>query len=270
MFRNTSIISKIFSYAFVVLLLVATAPGWAAPISAVQLLTELMIENQGNNAGFLGLMFGPDSSSPLVFESNVDPSTNTFSYNLTPGATYLGQSLALTGSGAFDSLNNSVSFSSSGTLSSEPWMISGGGDISLITSVYVLGVHLDLWFGLAMQKTFDLHAEISFFEDGTSRMEGYYTDMNGNKIPESDFTSRNRYKIADAGEWEYESDISGLGFAVRTEGYSPLEGGVGTFTTSVVPEPSILFLIGSGLLLLTGLAGQRSLSRCRKGHMDAS
>src|SRR5438552_18772133 len=45
-------------------------------------LTDLMVENQGDNAEFIGVVFGPDASSPLAFSSNVNPAGTLFSFSL--------------------------------------------------------------------------------------------------------------------------------------------------------------------------------------------
>ena len=250
----SAITSKVFYYALVMLVFMAAAPvARAAPLNQVQLLTELMIESQGDNAGYLGLMFGPDASSPLVFSSNVDPSGTTFSFSLNPGTTYQGQSLTLSGSGVFDPSTSMLTASSSGMLGSKAWTTSDSETVISNGDKFSVASDSNLFDPAA--KAFDRHRITDLFSDGISVNAGFYTDKDGKKIPGSDFTSTDTWKLQnpDAGNWQYAENAPGLGFTVASQGFSPINGGAGSFTASVVPEPSasLLFLGGLGMLWLT-------------------
>jgi hypothetical protein len=226
-----------------------------------QLLTQLMIENQGDNAGLLGLMFGPDPNSTLSFSSNVDFG---FSYSTNPGTTYQGQSLTLSASGIYFADIAVLKVLSSGTLGGTSWttsssegIFSGGGD--------------DSFFGNAGSRSSGAQQEGGEFRrsrgtgynltDGTGLGEGVYArDLQ--EIPGSDFTSTHRYDPA-TGEWEFkETPVSGSGFLVNSQGTSPLTGGEGSFVVAIVPEPprSLLFLGGLSVLWLAFFARRRFLA----------
>ncbi|SHM24298.1 hypothetical protein SAMN05216428_11845 [Nitrosospira sp. Nsp11] len=60
----SAITHKTFYCTLAMLVFTAATPAAkaATPLTQAQLLTELMIESQGDNAGYLGLMFGPDAN----------------------------------------------------------------------------------------------------------------------------------------------------------------------------------------------------------------
>jgi hypothetical protein len=234
--------------AMLVFTVATPAARAATPLTQVQLATELMIENQGDNAGFLGLMFGPDASSPLNFSSNVNSAGTMFSFSTDPGATYQGQSLVLSGLGVFNPSTNVLVTSSSGSLGGESWTTSGYETVTAIGDGFSTTSDSDLF---AQQvKAFDRHRVTDLFPDGKSTDFGWFTDKNGNKIPNSDFTSTDTWKLTDPnpGTWQYAE--SGLTFAVTSQGFSPLTGGTGSFVASVVPEPSASLLFLGGLSML--------------------
>ena len=55
-----------------------TAPFACADTITPGQLTDLMIENEGDNAEFIGLAFGPDASSTLAFSSFCESRGNFF------------------------------------------------------------------------------------------------------------------------------------------------------------------------------------------------
>ncbi len=238
----------------------------ATPLTQVQLVTELMIENQGDNAGFLGLMFGPDASSPLNFSSNVNSTGTMFSFSTDPGTTYQGQSLALNGLGVFNPSNNVLVTSSSGSLGGESWTTSGYETVTAIGDRFSTTSDSDLF--AEQVKAFDRHRVTDLFPDGTSTDFGWFTDKNGNKIPNSDFTSTDTWKLTDpnAGTWQYAESGNGLNFAVTSQGFSPLTSGTGSFVTSVVPEPSASLLFLGGLSVLWLVFVQRRVSGSGGGN----
>lgn len=248
-----AITHKIFycALAMLVFSMAATPAARAATPQQIELLTHLMIENQGDNAGFLGLMFGPDPGSPLNFSSNVDPSGTTFSFSTNPGTTYQGQSLSLSGSGTFNPSMDVLTLSSSGTLGSDSWTTSGTETITGSGDIISSTANFDL-FNAAQQKAGDKERVATLYDrtNGTSVDIGVYTDKDGKPIPGGLFTSTDKYNKA-TGEWEFkETPAGGLNFAVASQGFSPLTGGTGTFVASVVPEPSASLLFLGGLSVL--------------------
>ena len=72
----------------------AISPAPAGTVD-VATLTQLMIENQGNDMTLLGLGFGVDPGSPVKFTSTVDASGMSFSFMPVSGSTYKGQMVTL-------------------------------------------------------------------------------------------------------------------------------------------------------------------------------
>jgi hypothetical protein len=230
--------------ALFVLLMTSTISRADMPLS--QVITEEMIEHEGDAAGFLGLAFGPDASSPLQFSSNTNFAGMSFSYALNGGSTYLGQSLSLLGQGSFNPVTDVMSLSSSGQLGSQAFTILGQDQVTFNADGSVSGA-ADFNFYFQGVKAYDRHRRIRLYSDGTSTDVGYYTDKNGQKIPNSDFDSVDVWDLI-KGNWGYnEAGNDGLTFLLASSGYSPINGGDGTFTAAIsnVPEPASLLLMGS-------------------------
>ena len=107
--RNSCVyISSAHRALVAVFFLAIAAPfACATPLTAGQL-TDLMVENQGDNAEFIAIVFGTDANSPLAFTSNVNSAGTLFTFSLTP-TLYRGQSMTLTGTGSYDSQPTSCS-----------------------------------------------------------------------------------------------------------------------------------------------------------------
>jgi hypothetical protein len=100
------------------------------PASAARLATEaidVLKEAQGADTAFIGRYFGPDQDSVLSFNSNIDPSGNSFNYSLVPGSKYLGLDTTLSTSGNFNSSTNAWDVVSLGSLGSQPWSANASG-----------------------------------------------------------------------------------------------------------------------------------------------
>jgi len=204
-----------------------------------------MVENQGDNAEFIALVFGPDASSPLTFSSNVNSAGTLFSFSLTP-TIYRGQSMTLTGTGSYDPTTNVLQLASSGSLGSSSWTTAGtaavtfsGSDLNVLTNLNFLNG--------GVEKSADVHAEGFVRADGTTGGFGFDTDKNGDPIPGSTRVFKDD-RQSEIGTWNYRS-ISDLGFTIDSVGFSTPGGGTGSFTTTIqpVPEPSTMLFIASGV-----------------------
>jgi len=218
------------------------APGavLAAPPDPLDVatLTQLMIENQGNDMTLLGLGFGVDPSSPVDFTSLVDATGMSFSFTAVSGSMYKGQLVTLTGNGVFDPMTNILSTTAS---------IGLGGSTFADTGT------LDLSAGSNFMQTTELTPPMPtpfFSEDMTDdecmEKPGFFEDFcyytnNHVKIPGSDYLS----VVSMTGpNWTFRN--TGV-FDVSSVGTSPIDGGPGTFTTTLaVPEPSVWALMGLG------------------------
>jgi hypothetical protein len=218
--------------------------GLAGIISTVQLMTELMMEDEGENMAIVGELFGPDKSSPLSFSSNVDITAMAFSFSLDPGSTYQGLAMTLSGSAVFDPVADIWNASSSGTLGSVAWTPSG--TYSVTGDPFELSSGLT---GIDNPQFHDYH-DLIFYNPKTGESGGtfHFTDIHGER-------STPNFPVGDTlgpdGKWHYE--IVTDTFRVDSGGSSPVPGGgAGSFTTTIspVPEPSGVILLCTALGLL--------------------
>jgi hypothetical protein len=234
--------------AALVLVLMTSAISRAdMPLS--QVLTEEMIEHEGDAAGFLGIAFGPDGSSPLQFSSNTNFAGMSFSFNLNPGSTYLGQSISESAQGSFNPMTDVMTLSATGQYGGQAFSISGQDQLTFNADGSV-STSAGFNFYLQGVKAYDRHRVTIYYSDGTSTDAGYYTDKDGKKIPNSDFDSVDIWGLI-TGNWGYsEKGNDGLLWQVVSSGYSPINGGDGSFTATVsnTPEPASLLLMGSAVV----------------------
>lgn len=226
----------------------------ADTIPTDQLLPELMIEDVAHNALMLGDLFGPDSSSPLSFTTDVNTSTLTYSYSLNLGSTYLGQSMTLSGSGTFNTAMETLYLTSSGVLGTTSWNTSGTEVVNTtVPGEFTVNENL----ASAGKKERDAHCDDVNFNlvTGTSSCEnGYLTDKNGRMIKRSNFTSASDH-LAPLPDPSYyymtQYEIGGLGYEEFTTGTTPIGGGAGSFTLTIatIPEPSSFGLATLAVLM---------------------
>jgi hypothetical protein len=213
----------------------------------VVLANEAMSEYMASDLVLIGFFSGIDPLSPLSFTSDVDPAGRSFSYSLLAGSMYNGQQIIDLASGTLN--GTTWTLSSTGSLGSTVWSTSG-----TMTINYNAGNDTDTdtqdlnRFDKDKVKTGDVHttstSELTA-AGGTVMDKKFLTDKNGDKIPGSDKTSE--YALSAAGAWNLQVFGS---FTLTSSGISPPDGGAGTFSVSLVPEPSssILLFLGSSVV----------------------
>jgi hypothetical protein len=244
--------------ALFILTALAPAVSRGASITLDQLLTGQMIETEGDYAGFLGLAFGPDASSPLVFTSDVNLSATSFSFSLNTGQTYLGQPISMTATGSYNTSTDILTISSSGMLGTAAWTTSGSETETFDSSGDAIGSSDDNFLQGGVLVYDKVRYNIKYYPSGLSTDKGYYTDKNGNYIPGTDFDSFNYNPPPPPpppppGTWVYtESGTDGLPFAITTTGITST-GGTGSFTVLItpIPEPGTLGLATFAVALLS-------------------
>lgn len=252
------------SWARRMILVAATLLGvnqvWAGSFPAIDLMTEMMMENQGENNLVIGAFFGPDPNSALVFTSMVDPVALTFSFSLNPGSTYLGLPISLSSSASFDAVNDVWDASSSVTLGTASWTIIGTYSAPIGDPFQNSNFLIDpknLPPGVDPRQFHDMH-DLIFYntKDGTSGGFVHFTNIQGQR-------SSPNFPVGDVrnpdGSWSYELITDA--FWVHGSGFSPVPtGGSGTFTTMVspIPEPSFAVLVAVTLIATAKSAALRS------------
>ena len=206
------------------------------------------MENQGENSAVIGALFGPDESSPLFFSSNVDVAGMAFSFSLKPGSTYLGLAITLSGSGVFDAVTDVWNASSSVTLGSASWTVTGtyGGnpatDDSFLPPPFLPVSNFVIDPG--SRQYHDIH-DLIFYNPATGESGGFFhfTDIHGiRSTPNFPITDHRNQD----GTWSWDTITDT--FRIDSTGIS-LEGD-GSFSTTIsaIPEPSSVVLFGAGLL----------------------
>jgi hypothetical protein len=225
------------------------SPGRAA---SVDLATVIMMANSEANAVFIGVQFGTDSSSPLNFTSNVDAAGQSFSYSLNPGSTYLGQAISLTSSGVLSSDGTVWTLTSDGTFGATSWSTTGTASTSTDPSGVTTDHHTYDLKDKNGNLTGDFTLDDRTITGKTSTDSGFRTDTSRKPVPNSDFTSTD--SLSD-GKWTFNLvplKTSNMIFPVIGTGFSPPAGGVGTFTTTIIPEPASLILLTLGVSAVFG------------------
>jgi hypothetical protein len=250
-------------------LFVASLSAWAGPaLTTANVITELMMNDSSATATMMSLYFGPDFSSQVRFDSNVDALGIAFSFSSQPGSVYLGQNLQLSGSGVFDPSTGDASMSGAGMLGSTSWTTSGAfvvvGDA---TNGYTFtgdeGFFLGPGIGPGVLPPTRC-VEFSFSgakigPNGQSLASGTWEDTC--HPPHSGvWASADTYEKVDGGT-KIRTTVLGYKevYFVEDKGSSPPNGGSGSYVISytALPEP------GSFLLLASGICGAAAWRRSK-------
>jgi hypothetical protein len=256
-------------------LLAGSLPDWAAN-------TEVMMEAETAEMTFIGRYLGPDGSSPLPFTTTQDIAARTFSFQLgtssNPNPTYLGQPMTLVANGSFDtSLDQWVitthgTFGPSGpgqttwdsaytaSITGDPTFLIAGTITVPIPGFPLLDIKLSGALLVSVPPPIPLVLVASLLTGQAT----VATIPVGPTFGVFDFLlSTGAFTVTTGGVFLAGLDPNGGGhdFLVKSSGQvTPIQGGEGTFTATIVPEPSTAVLLGLGMIGM-GLTSRRAWRR---------
>lgn len=219
---------------------------------------ETMMGAQANEALFIGQTFGVDNAATLHFSSDLDPLARTFSYATLVNQSYLGQTLALSTTGHYDTTLLKYDWTSTGSLGNQAW--------NSVGSVEWVGdptgtVSTDVTIG---NVTVNVRGTVTWDQGPVNATStGTYTFASSGGTQWGPFNGRDRFDIP-TGEWVHTVEVGkgrftpdgiltfAAGFLAQGGG-----GGAGRFDLAIrgVPEPSALGLV---LLALAAAAASRA------------
>ena len=276
MFLSRCAVVLVFTYTA---MLFSIGEGCADPIDGLTL-TQLMIENQGQDSFILGSAYGVDLTSPIPFTTNVDLASMSYSYNSMAGLLYEGQPLSIVGTGSFNSSTNTLTTTSNITLGPNTLSAPGTVVVDLLANPKTDSFKRTFPpFPVPGGTAYDEECDSLQFPSGRSLDTCQYTRANGTPFGPA-FTSADNYNTL-TGAWTFDQSSIELGVGVAIAGLSAPTGGFGSSeaTLSVpIPEPPALTMLAFALAVLgarkflggrsRGLTCARNRIKSRAGESD--
>ena len=243
----------------------ATARG-----DSLSLATEVQMEDQASQNLIVQALFGSIPGDSLTYSSTMSSAGDSFSYATTSGSMFLGQPISVSANATMTSPQPDEydwTITAAGTLGSSMWTVVDPEVVKKnANGSYTVTSDYD-YFDKNGNKVGDLHITVFVDKDVTMDTDtGYFTDKNGNKQWHSDFTSTSQY-VGD-GNWRINvkpsyQDSQQIPNAIDTTGFTPLNGGAGSFTPTftTVPEPSSWRMLVLGTLSLLAYEWRRRKAR---------
>lgn len=196
-------------------------------------------------------------TAPVTFTSQLNANTMSYSYSMVSGSVYNGQPATLTASGSFDSLTGQWTSTTSTRVGVDSWSTTGATTFTGSLDKAVVVGEEGLSSGLQPDKTWSKSKVTWFWNPASNRWEsvGEITtvDKEGHIHIETEIND------SEHDPEKFLDHITEEGMQIR--GQYNFNTGLGTLVVSPVPEPTSLFLLGSGILGLGGFFRKRLLKR---------
>jgi hypothetical protein len=234
-------------------LTVAQPVAGSAATLDVSTLTQLMIEDQGQDVFLLGLEFG-FAPQAISFTSNVDAGAQSYSYTTVAGSKYLGEALSISATATFDPSTDIVTVDSSTTLGLLSYSTVATNTLTvapdLVRDMEKRDIPEKMVDGM---KVNDEEWRTLENRDNGRTIDLVYLTFNGKRVPIPPTPSIDMYRPL-PGTWTFNQTSTALLFRVISSGSSSSTGGPGTFTSNLVaiPEPTTMTLLGLGVAGLIG------------------
>jgi hypothetical protein len=240
------------------------------PVAVADLLTpadevvEALMQAQGQDLTALVRFFGNDGNAVLHFTSAVDVNARTFSFLLIPGSTYLGMpfSMSTTGSG---NATDAWTWTTTSSLGTVTWTTTASGQFVDPPSYFDIFVDIDL--------TKDQHSFVTYEQTAGRTVSVETTTFTSHDLitnVDTVYKTTQRFdehvlQGPDAGKWIWgdvtADQVDGHTLNIQSGGFSPLDGGAGSFTATFVPEPSTLMLTVTALAFLVPVGFRKVQNR---------
>jgi hypothetical protein len=255
-----------------ILFTTASSIAFADLLTPADEVIETMMQAQGQDLTWLVRFYGNDSSAILHFSSTVNVGGRTFSFSVLPGATYQGMPFTMSTIGSGNS-TNAWQWTTMASLGTHAWSTTGSGqyidppnfdaiDVFIIVPEPLLDQHSHVTYDQTASRTVSTETTSFTMHDPITGMDTVYQT--------SQRFDTHVLQGPDAGKWVWSDDsnkqVDGHTLKIDSEGFSPINGGAGSFTVVFAPETSSGLLSASGLaaLLCLAIARSRVLTRERE------
>jgi len=214
---------------------------------------EAMMEAQGQDLTSFVRFFGADPAADLKFTSAVDANARTFSYSLQPSTTFFGLPLSISSTGTGNN-TDLWSWTTAATFGTQSFTMTGTYQFvdppnfsDFINLIYVTkDQHSEVTYDQTASRTVSIETTTFTMFDPITLMDVVYATAQR--------IDTHVLQGPDAGKWVWgdltTTQIDGHALNIQSHGFSPLDGGAGTFDVTFTPEPMPVLLTALGLAAL--------------------
>jgi hypothetical protein len=223
----------------------APAALWADGLTPFEQNVEMMMEAQGANGTLIARAWGIDVASPLSFTSSTNEADQSFTCSSLPGSTYLGESISVEVSGAYNEPLEIWELSSLIQRGDES--CEGTGTAQFATRAETAEAEWAWPVVPGHPMLLDYHLETTYGIPGPTISIGLITST-VNHLETGRYRCRDRLQADGTWKWQQKKRRGGRGddFGVVSEGFVDPGTGDGFSTMVIGPSPADGDLNGDG------------------------